>query len=1127
MNVSEFIDLIEQHDYMADSQIASMRRQLSMGKLDMSVEELVKFLLSRRRLTKYQAKKLLAEAMAGDQVPSAPLSEGRRRAQNNWLQVDAPATAPDDLSTEDVEEPSAPDPFGLGPLDDLRSSSDLYFDESSSFDPLADSGHRKVKARANPWDSPLILMGSGGLLLLLLVGGLLYFWLSFDSGDELFQQAEANYRGGSYVQAVAEYSRFLRRFPKHTSAPLAEVRLAMASMWRTVEGANDWEQALKTSQQVLPEVETLPAFGEVRPELATLLPEIAAALAEQAYRSTTLEEKQNLVAQAEEAMQLVNNPAYIPTSLRQAQQSRITTIEAMLDGARRDIDRTEARDAALESIAASAAEGNFQQVYQIRGELLESYPTLRNDATVTAAVAGAARVLVKQVRPVEPLPVPQTDDPRATTQQGQIIFAQRTPRLPADVQGEVGVFRLHGTAYAIDLASGSLLWRRYVGLGDGSEAVLYETDDGQKVAVLVDHARNELVALDQRSGQLIWRHEFASRLFRPRAQGNTLLVVETDGKAWKLDQVSGQVLTGVQLPQQVSAPLGGLSGIPAVFAVAEHSNVFVLSSDDLSCLEVIPVGHEVGMIQVEPTGTLRHLFLFENVGFEHCLLHPIEVDAHGQNARFAQNSVRMGGQVVVAPEVVDSRVIATNDQGEVLVYEVNLAAQQTPVRLAASTKASRQEPRVSYPVFDRGMLWVCDQRLTRYVMQLSRGSVVRKMVAHDGDTFVAPPILWKDYIIHARHQPGAEGFVIQSQRLGAEQLEPVWQITLAAPLAGEIFPLEGLKRPLLVTTRGNVFEMPRSEGEATAIVDQSTDHVYDVTRQFRFGPGQAVDEATRVFFPSADEERALVVRAENTQPMAHLVSWDVPAALRACTPAVWDGRIVIPTTMGQVVALDPKSGTSDIHPFQPDLAFGELVEWRPPVAVGPAAPSVVISDGNFRLFRVGMEAEPELHLAELEKVTLESPLTGQMAVSGLMLVAVGQREGGTAIRLFQLPELAEQDEIALEGELIMEPREMAGFVYLATSVEGMVALGDDFTMSWMRPLDGRHPIAGPMAVGERLAVGFADGEVWILNAQTGEPELQYDIGEPLSQYLSWSEGTLWAHGYDGTLHRIRLEPDAP
>ena len=140
------------------------------------------------------------------------------------------------------------------------------------------------KYTANRWDSPLMLVGGGALLLLVMLAVGLYFYLSHGTGDDAFNLAYEDYRSGSYGQAIGKFERFLADYPDHPKAGLARVRIGLARIWNDVT-RKDWETALNTSRTELPKIEPLSEFQDARPELASLLPEIADGFAEQARQS--------------------------------------------------------------------------------------------------------------------------------------------------------------------------------------------------------------------------------------------------------------------------------------------------------------------------------------------------------------------------------------------------------------------------------------------------------------------------------------------------------------------------------------------------------------------------------------------------------------------------------------------------------------------------------------------------------------------------------------------------------------------------------------------------------------------------------------------------------------------------
>jgi hypothetical protein len=102
---------------------------------------------------------------------------------------------------------------------------------------LWDDRFRSRRPRASQWDSPLLLVGGGVLIVLLFVGVGLLFYLLRGSGDELYELAENDYRDLAYSQAIAKYEKFLAGFPSHPKASEARVRKVLARLRQAVDNA--------------------------------------------------------------------------------------------------------------------------------------------------------------------------------------------------------------------------------------------------------------------------------------------------------------------------------------------------------------------------------------------------------------------------------------------------------------------------------------------------------------------------------------------------------------------------------------------------------------------------------------------------------------------------------------------------------------------------------------------------------------------------------------------------------------------------------------------------------------------------------------------------------------------------
>src|SRR6185312_3459578 len=120
-----------------------------------------------------------------------------------------------------------PAPAQAAPVQDLFVEPALVQDGSWSNDEEAfaqdDRQMRAVRHERNIWDSPLLLIGGGSLLAMLLTGGALYWALNRGSADQSYELADQDYKAGSYTQAIAKFDEYLKSYPDDSRASLARV----------------------------------------------------------------------------------------------------------------------------------------------------------------------------------------------------------------------------------------------------------------------------------------------------------------------------------------------------------------------------------------------------------------------------------------------------------------------------------------------------------------------------------------------------------------------------------------------------------------------------------------------------------------------------------------------------------------------------------------------------------------------------------------------------------------------------------------------------------------------------------------------------------------------------------------
>ncbi|MFI4876347.1 MAG: PQQ-binding-like beta-propeller repeat protein, partial [Blastopirellula sp. JB062] len=968
--------------------------------------------------------------------------------------------------------------------------------------------YQKKPHRKNRWDSPLLLFGGAGLVMLALAGGLLFAWLSWDSGDSIYQLAEEDYEGRKYAQAVSKYDKFLASFPSHSQAPTARVRRGLANLRLAIEGTSNYEQALQRTTEILEEMQDEPEFALARPELASLLPDVAHGLAQSAIGENEMEKRRQLATKAREAMRLVDDSNYLPTSLRSGQQTRIDGILADIQRVERGISRDEELATAVAEIQQASEKGDFEAVYRRRLALLRIYPSLSDDPRLQSAVREVVASLEAKVT-VNSDQVDAIEQDHPLRPVRTIMIATRNSKIaPQSVEAAVTT-QFDGAIYGLDRRSGAPLWRRFLGFPNNVEPV--SSDDGAALIAFCNQ-HQELVKLNALTGELIWRFPLDQEVVQLLPWKDDLIVVARAGNVLRLKQDSGRQSQRVDLPQQTSiAAIVGKSQ-ERLLVVGEHSTLYELDATSLQCNQALFLGHESGAIVSPPImSALGHLCLFENAGVDFYFLDVL--GDQKDRLQQLQAPTRLPGLVLAPALAFQSRVAAANDRGAIFVFEGG-ANEENPVRLLAQTKAQRGERLYSLLALENGHLWVGDNRLSRYALQLSQQSIVPRVVEYDRDNFISVKIAG-DLLIHARRPSQGGGVIVSAVELTESGVERRWETTIAAPLTGPAFALAPQESPLVMTSRGDLFELTKNATES-GVADVPSD-----TAKYVSPPRleRQVEIATnrRLFLAAPPDNRAVYFDAARSNGLLKQITLEVPSdSLRAGAVVAGDG-IVAPSSQGQVFYLKPNTGAAAALPFQPRLALGENLSWNQPAVDGDAA---LIFDGRQTLYRLRLEEGAAPQLASVAQCVIPGQVGPKMAVSGLNLAAKIIGESSDELAFVSLPDLQSVQSVSFDARLIAGPFAAKDLVIVQTSLGALVAYGADQQERWRVKTEESVLVGAPVIAGNQLIGVCDDGRVLQIAAETGEVLRQTIVDEPLVGGAALHDGKLWLNGYGGVVHVV-------
>ena len=972
-------------------------------------------------------------------------------------------------------------------------------------------GGGRKKARKNKWDSPLLLIGGGALILLVCaLFGLIYI-LNFESGDDLFKQAESDFRASSYSQAISGYDDFLSRFPNHASASTARVRKRLAQIRQLTDHSKDWPGALDASEQLLPEIKTEgAAFSEAQPDLASLLPAILDGIANQASESKDVTQKRDLVGGADRALALVTNPEYIPSSLRKQQQAGIDASLEKLEMVRWTINRDSQLESAVATMETSIGSGELQSAYAARDELLGKYPQLRSDERLLAATSTLAAAERQQVKSINEL-VEATQEDHKSVSRFKVILSNQTGGQVNLLSGHVGFVLVRGAVYGVNLETGEILWRRYVGAGNPVHPQRIGVKGSD--ALVVDADRRELLRLESKTGKLVWRLALKGDLTSPVILPQQKAIVGCDlgdrGQLLTVDLETGAALTGVMIPRSITASVGVDRQTGLTLQAADEATVYVLQLPELKSIAAVPLDHGAGSVAVPPLPIGNVVLVAENAA-DHSLIRAIKrvEGKDGPTWRPTSVRVRIEGQVHT-PMIADGRrAIIIGDRGNIHVFEVNPESNEI-IRELAKLEASRADGQIAFADYQDNHLWVADRQLTHYELQLSRGRLVRRSFQDQRDRFFALTRV-ENHLLDVRQREDDQAITVAVVDTSSDpDTNRSWQTNLAATPAGEVKVANS--RVFATTADGSLFAFG-AKGLRSGRVNQAANRLGGIN-DLRV----AIEVEDASVFGNISGN-SLVLVDSNSQSLR---SVPFPFAKPQAGMAAFANGVLVPTSEGTIELVDPSTGNLLTKPFQPTISADALVQWVTPTVVDGES-QFVAADETGRRFRIGIAQQPKPHLRAIAEAESALRFVGRLASIGNTVYAISREASGDTVIALDNGELKEQARWALGGACEWGPYRAGEAVFVASSNGELLSLGPNAKTNWK--VDG--PVGGivgrPQIVGNDLLLSCRDGAVVRLSVANGKEVAKLDIHEPIGTgpVLFGKQALVSSH--DGTLHVVNL-----
>ncbi|GAB4129179.1 MAG: hypothetical protein Kow0040_04890 [Thermogutta sp.] len=985
---------------------------------------------------------------------------------------------------------------------------------ASVSDPFA-----SLPRRRNVWDSPLLLLGGGALLLLVFVGVIVLFSLNRRSGDELLSEAEADYRAGSYTQAIHKYQRFLKDFPKHPQAGVTRVRVGLAQIRQTLSG--DWLEVWQNTRRVLDEIAGLPDFHpEADAELTAILPTIGEGLAASAFERADAAR----IEAAEQVLSAIRR--YVPRENRPSKQ--ITDIENTLQLAKRRITLNQERAAALAKLQEARGRGAADEAYEIRRQLVRQFPQLADDPELAAEMSAMCDALRDRVEREDLPSIPAEAEPEKRVEETAFFAQLREGRAPV-AEDQFILVEAEGCVFCLSGTTGQLIWQRYV--GTGSPGGLPPTElpwvqaGGVPSTVILDHRRHALVWIELATGKEIRTVKMPGETaWGPIGVEDRIFVGGADARWFVLDAATGEGLRTIRFPVAVRvSPAVSSSSGNAVgslwFAAAEHSYTFALSESGRKTAGVIYTGHERGSLILPPVVMDRYLLLPEVLSNDATRIGVWRWSEDGRAESVQQ--VAVPGRLAGPLQVSANRLLFETAGADVLVFELRGDPKSPLVRIAEGKTASPKSqggvewevPR--YVLLESGILIAADTALTRFDLQTAAGRIVPQWVAAENMPTVQPPRIVGDAIFHVYRRVGQAGVFVAA--ISVKDGSFYWETRLADPLSCPPSPEDGAFRA--TTVGGAVCLLPLEEPAGTSqvmpvrMVSRTPDETSDAASRENRLIHRVPLSSPGIEAAAVEGDREVEIREADA---ASVKVRRVPLPMEIAGPIVLlASELIVPLRNGSLARVDWVSGRLLGNPYQTPVTPGKPVRWTSLFPLPDNRVAASREDGRLWLLSVrdgDWTADRE--------IALRAPLIPPAAVLKTHLFAMDRGRRLTAVN-WQTGETAMSE--ALDERAVWGPFAFADRVWLGTAKGSILAWDDEPKRVDRRSVEDMPWVGPPVAWRNYLLTASSRGELllWDGDLRTIVDRMTLS-GRPVAGPGIWQDW-LMVGMRDGRTVRVRLD----
>ncbi len=620
---------------------------------------------------------------------------------------------------------------------------------------------------------------------------------------------------------------------------------------------------------------------------------------------------------------------------------------------------------------------------------------------------------------------------------------------------------------------------------------------------------NDVMLIKRLDGTLVWRTEIGEPFVSPAFNESMVVVTAKSGKVFKLDAQNGEVTAAVQLPQTANVSAMIAEREPYIYQPGYYSNIYILSSEDLSCRDVYYLGHYKGSIEVPMVIWNGHLLVCVNSG-SRCDLYVLKPEEQGLGLQMVQVLNRITSGPVTTPLQRFGRwLLVASDNGDLKILNIDPSDEANPISKFAEEKFENRSGESAFLLTQGNQLWIAGKGILKYRIQGSLGKFTRQIITNHGDSFIAPMHTIEDGLLHVRRREGSG--MISVSAVDPNTLKEIWRTDLGGSLAGT--PKVVGDDLMAISNQGDLFLLDSaamSKGYSDNAVKSST-----IVESLSFA--HTIDLGDNKFASVGSDGRDDLLYIEGGS--TRLLKLKPPANKPVCEPIAIGGDLIIASADGPVVRVEAKTGQMKGAPFQPPVKPGEKVNWKRPTLIEGEI-FAIAKDGtnNAQSSVFLLDASDGKSIQKVAAVDSESSIKSQLESYSRTVFGVFSKDGADQlVALDAANSLNSLGAAPLPGKYVAGPWVVGDSILVALDTDELVCFDQQLQEKWKIGLPQDQLAGDPVFDQGKIALAFQSGKVVWLDPATGQAAESIMLGQPVSG-ISFVDNKLYFGGMDGTVH---------